>query len=119
MENLPEMSNSLDCLIKASQDIKLKFHRSSHLIIGVMTELRQEVDKLKKNRVNQSFIERKEFQINALADFYNSTESIINRYDSSIMIANINNQGLEELLLQVKVSDLKKFDELAKKFKRS
>lgn len=119
MEDLPEMPNSLDRLLRASQAMKLKFHHTSHLIITVIMELKQEVEKLKKNRVNQSFIDKKEFQINSLASFYNSTESIINQYDSSIIIANINNQGLEELLLHVKASNLKKFDEFAKKYKGS
>lgn len=89
------MNNSKNLL--HHKDLKAEYTRLGIQLSDTIQELNKEVEGMKKRGVNQDLIDKKEFQINSLSDFYNSCDDIINRYENTIQLMEINYRALQKL----------------------
>lgn len=78
--------------------LHIAWTRSSALFMSAHQELEEELKRMKLNtKVPQEFIDKKDFQIESLVEFYNSTEELMQAYKLALANAKIENHFLMEL----------------------
>lgn len=64
--------------------------RESAKIMEVIRQLEVELQSMKDRKVNQNFIDSKDFQISQLVNFYNTTEQMMLIYQNELTIMRLN-----------------------------
>jgi hypothetical protein len=87
-------------LMEASFQLKCQFTRASSDFVRVKEELELELEKIeqKYRGKNDSFIFKKDQQIERMIRFYNKTEQIINNYEKLFQLLKIQNIILENAI---------------------
>ncbi|MBZ0246327.1 MAG: hypothetical protein K8H85_10295 [Cyclobacteriaceae bacterium] len=79
--------------------LHLAWTRSSALFMSSHQELEEELKRMKlNNKVPQEFIDKKDFQIESLVEYYNTTDELIQAYKMALSNARIENHFLTEML---------------------
>lgn len=78
-------------------NLKNEYTKLGIQLSDIIQDLNKEVESMKKRGVNEEIINKKEFQVYALVDFYNACEKIINRYENTIQLMEINYRALQKL----------------------
>ncbi len=84
--------------------------RDSGVFHNVLRELEEELERMKSKNVPQSIIDKKDIQIDALVNFFNQTDGLIQLYKIHMANLRIENHFLTDLISKkLSIDDLIKY----------
>ena len=90
-----------------NKSLVTKFLRSQARVLDLVQELEREMKSMRERKVSNELIDKKDYQIERLVEFYNEVDDLFNYHKLALANARMENHFLTEMLVKkISVSEL-------------